>query len=146
MKPIARQKARILTTEAEMKKAVAAARRREQKATKIRQARYDGKHDVIIAELSTGSTLTVPRRVIPGFARIRTAALSDLEITSGREGLWSDKADDGVLLEQLVILAAGEATVGTIGARINAAKKSPARAAASRANGAKGGRPRKVAA
>ena len=146
MKPIARQKAQILTTEAEMRKAVTAARRREQRATKIRQVRYDGKRDVVIAELSTGSTLTVPRRVIPGFARVRTASLGDLEITSGREGLWSDKADDGVLLEQLIVLAAGEATVGTIGARINATKKSPARAAASRANGVKGGRPRKTAA
>jgi hypothetical protein len=146
MKPAARQKARILTTESEMTKAVAAARRREQRATKIRQAHYDSKRDVVIVQLSTGSTLTVPRRVIPGFARIRTAALGDLEITSGREGLWSDNADDGVLLEQLIVLAAGEAMVGTIGARINATKKSPARAAASRANGVKGGRPRKAAA
>jgi hypothetical protein len=146
MKPIARQRARILTTEAEMAKAVAGARRREKRATKIRRARYDRKRDVVIAELSTGSTLTVPRRIIPGFAGVRTAALGDLEITSGREGLWSETADDGVLLEQLVVLAAGEAMVGTIGARINATKKSPARAAASRANGAKGGRPRKVAA
>ena len=146
MKPTARQKARILTTDATMNKAVTAARRRDQKATKIRQARYDGKRDVVIAELSTGSTLTVPRRAIPGFERIQIAVLGDLEITSGREGLWSDNADDGVLLEQLVVLAAGEAMVGSIGARINATKRSPARAAASRANGAKGGRPRKAAA
>ncbi|HEY5258467.1 MAG TPA: hypothetical protein VIJ12_08840 [Candidatus Baltobacteraceae bacterium] len=54
--------------------------------------------------------------------------------------------DDGVLIEQLVVLAVGEATAGTIGARINAAKRSPARASASRANGKKGGRPRKSAA
>lgn len=139
-------KTRILTSRAEMGKAVAAARRREKLATKIRHARYDAKGDVIIAELSTGSVLTVPRRIIPGFARVRRVALADLEITPGREGLWSMNVDDGVLLEQLVVLAAGERTVGTIGARINASKKTPARAAASRANGAKGGRPRKSAA
>ncbi len=40
-------------------------------------------------------------------------------------------------LEQLLVLAAGETTLGTIGARLNAAKKSPARAAASRTNGTK---------
>ena len=146
MKPIARPKAQILTIGGEMKKTITAARRREKSATTIRHARYDRKRDVVIAEVSTGSTLTVPRRVVPGFARARSAALSDLEITSGREGLWSDNADDGTLLEQLIILAAGEAMIGTIGARINATKKPPARAAASRANGAKGGRPRKAAA
>ena len=139
-------KTRILTSRAELGKAVAAARRREKLATKIRHARYDAKRDAIIAELSTGSVLTVPRRIIPGFARVRRAALADLEITPGSEGLWSMNADDGVLLEQLVILVAGESTVGTIGARINASKKTPARAAASRANGTKGGRPRKSAA
>jgi hypothetical protein len=72
--------------------------------------------------------------------------MRDLSITPGGEGLWSDTVDDGVLLEQLLVLAAGEAILATIGARINASKKSPARAAASRSNGAKGGRPRKSAA
>ncbi len=141
-----KQKTRIFTTEAEIGKAVAAARRWEKGATKICHARYDVRRDAVIAELSTGSILAVPRRIIPGFAGARPAALVDLEITPGKEGLWSDNADDGVLLEQLVVLAAGERTVGAIGARINASKKSPARAAASRANGAKGGRPRKSAA
>ncbi|MBC5810035.1 MAG: hypothetical protein GIW95_04150 [Candidatus Eremiobacteraeota bacterium] len=114
---------------------------RERTATKIRAAKYDGRRDVIVAELSTGSTLTVPRRSIPGFRRASAGDISDILITPGREGLWSDSVDDGVLLEQLLVLAAGEVTIGTLGARINAAKKSPARAAASRVNGAKGGRP-----
>uniref|UniRef100_E6Q5Y5 Uncharacterized protein n=1 Tax=mine drainage metagenome TaxID=410659 RepID=E6Q5Y5_9ZZZZ len=38
-----------------------------------------------------------------------------------------------MLLEQLLVVAAGEATLGRIGARINAAKKSPARAVPPRA-------------
>lgn len=146
MKSARKQKKRILTTQAEMGKAVAAARRREKGATKIHHARYDARRDAIVAELSTGSILVVPRRIIPGFARVRPGVLADLATTPGGEGLWSAKADDGVLLEQLVVLAAGERTVGTIGARINASRKTPARAAASRANGAKGGRPRKRAA
>jgi len=58
--------------------------------------------------------------------------------------LWSDLADDGVLLELLLIIVAGKEMLGTIGARINASKKSAARAAASRKNGIKGGRPRKA--
>ncbi|MGH7708148.1 MAG: DUF2442 domain-containing protein [Vulcanimicrobiaceae bacterium] len=115
-------------------------------ATKIRAARYNRERDTISAELSTGSTLTVPRRAIPGFAQAPADALADVAVTPGNEGLWSATVDDGVLLEQLLVLAVGETTLGTIGARLNAARKSPARAAASRTNGTKGGRPRKTAA
>jgi len=137
---------RILTTAAEMRDATKAARQRERTATKIRAVRYDRERDTISAELSTGSILIVPRRAIPGFARAPADALADVAITPGSEGLWSDAVDDGILLEQILVLAAGETTLGTIGARLNAAKKSPARAAASRSNGTKGGRPRKTAA
>ncbi len=135
-----------MTTVEEMREAVASARKREKTTTKIREARYDQRADAIVAELSTGATLTVPRRAVPGFARVSARALGDLSITPGGAGLWSDTADDGVLIEQLLVLAVGEATLGTIGARINASKRSLARAAASRANGLKGGRPRKKAA
>lgn len=141
----AARRRRILTTPAEMREAAKAARRRERTATKIHAVHYDHRQDAINAELSTGSTLTVPRHAIPGFAHASAKVLADVAITPGNEGLWSDAADDGVLLEQLLVAAAGETTLGTIGARLNAAKKTPARAAASRANGVKGGRPRKTA-
>jgi len=146
MEATTKKRGRIVTTAAEMRQAVAHARRRERTATKIRATRYDGERDEIVTDLSTGATLTVPRRAVLGFAKASPKDLVDLAIAPGGEGLWSETVDDGVLLEQLLVLAAGEATLGTIGARINAAKKSPARAAASRANGSKGGRPRKTAA
>ena len=137
---------RIATSEAEMRAALKAARLRERVATKIKSARYDRRGDALIIELSTGATLSIPRCTIPGFARAQPRMLSDLAITPGGEGLWSDMLDDGVLLEQLLILALGASTMARVGARINASKTSPARVAASRANGAKGGRPRKPAA
>jgi hypothetical protein len=136
----------ILTTEAELSELVKAGRLREKTATKIREARYDRRLDSIVTVLSTGSTLTVPRALIPGFAKAAAAALRDLAISSERESLWSDTIDDGVLLEQLVVLAVGKELIGELGGSINASKRSPARAAASRANGHKGGRPRKTAA
>jgi hypothetical protein len=137
---------RILTTAADMREAIKAARQREKTATKIREAHYNRRSDAIVADLSTGATLIIPRPSVPGFAKATARELRDPAITPGGEGLWSDTVDDGVLLEQLLVLAVGEAALGTIGARINAAKCSPARASASRANGQKGGRPRKSAA
>lgn len=146
MKATARKPGRVVTTDAEMRDTAKAARRRERTATKICAAHFDETADAIVAELSTGASISVPRSAIPGFAQAEPKQLSDVAVTPGNEGLWSDTVDDGVLLEQLLVLAAGEATLGTLGARINAAKKTPARAAASRANGSKGGRPRKDAA
>jgi hypothetical protein len=134
---------RILTTEAEIREDIRIGRAWDKVATKILAATYDRRRDMIRVDLSTGAILSVPRAKILGFAKAKPNQLADLEISFGDEGLWSDAVDDGVLLEQLVIIAAGEPVLGVIGARINGAKKSPARASASRANGLKGGRPRK---
>jgi hypothetical protein len=98
---------------------------------------------MIRVDLSTGATLSVPRRSILGFAKAKPSQLADLEIMPARETLWSETVDDGVLLDQLIAIAVGEQTLGELGGQINGSKKSEARAAASRLNGVKGGRPRK---
>jgi len=136
---------RVVTTDAEMDAAARAARERENTATKIVSVRFDRKRDVVVVHLSTGAALVVPRSLIPGFAHADPAALRDLTINSGAESLWSDRVDDGVLLEQLLEIAAGSRTLIALGGRLAGRIRTPARAAASRANGAKGGRPRKAA-
>jgi hypothetical protein len=132
---------RILTTEAELKRFAREAREREKYATKIRKARYDPATDAVVSELSTGVTLSVPRRLIPGFAHAPASSLTDLEINPGSESLWSETVDDGVLLEQLIAVAAGDELLELLGGRISGRRRSPAKATASRVNGAKGGRP-----
>jgi hypothetical protein len=134
-------KGRILTTQAEMRRAARDAREREKTATKMRAARYDAHNDAIVVDLSTGASLIVPRPLIRGFADASPRSLSDLAINPGRESLWSETVDDGVLLEQLVEIAAGADFLKVLGGRISGRRRSPAKAAASRANGAKGGRP-----
>jgi hypothetical protein len=133
----------IGTTDAQLREYGRLARAREKVVIKIVAATYDRRSDMIRVDLSSGAVLSVPRAKIVGFAKANPSQLADLEIMPGRETLWSETVEDGVLLEQLVVIAAGETIVGEIGARINGAKKSPARASASRANGLKGGRPRK---
>jgi hypothetical protein len=136
-----KRRGRILTTAAEMREAARVAREREKTATKIRAAHYDPVRDAVVTELSTGVTLAVPRRAIAGFARAAPDALSDIEINPAAESLWSDTVDDGVLLEQLIEIAAGEELLKVLGGRVSGRRRSPAKAAAARANGAKGGRP-----
>lgn len=133
---------RILTTDAEMERAARQAREREKTATKILSARYDAAGDRIVVELSTGATLMVARARIAGFAKASPTALADLAINPGAESLWSETVDDGVLLDQLVEMVAGTEYLKVLGGRISGRKRSTAKAAASRKNGAKGGRPR----
>ncbi len=99
----------------------------------------------MVTHLSTGSTLIVPRCAIPGFVEAKPAALADIAINPGAESLWSDTVDDGVLLDQLLEIAAGSEHIKTLGGRISGRARTPVKAAAARANGAKGGRPRKKA-
>lgn len=46
-----------------------------------------------------------------GFVHASAKALAHVAITPGNEGLWSDAADDGVLLEQLLVAAARKTTL-----------------------------------
>ncbi len=135
---------RVLTTNAEMVQAARIARKREKNATKIRSSHYDSAGDVLVVELSTGSTLVVPRAAIPGFAGAPPGVLGDIRVNPGAESLWSDTVDDGVLLEQLLEIVAGADLLKTLGGRISGRQRSDAKAAAARANGTKGGRPRKT--
>jgi hypothetical protein len=143
MRATTKRPRRIGMTDAEIREAIRFSREWDRKATKIVAAKYDRKRDMIVTDLSTGVILCVPRSAILGFAKAKPDALADLEIMPGQQTLWSATVDDGVLLEQLIVITAGEQLVGMLGARINASKTSEARATASRANGVKGGRPRK---
>jgi hypothetical protein len=137
------RRAQPKVTDAHIDAAIEAARKREATATKIVGARYDAEHDALVTDLSTGASLIVPRRAIPGFAKADPASLADIAVNPGAESLWSDTVDDGVLLDQLLEIAAGSEHIKTLGGRISGRARTPAKAAAARANGAKGGRPRK---
>jgi hypothetical protein len=132
-------------TDSEIDALLRSSRERRKTATTILAARYDAKTDMLAVNLSTGVALIVPRKKITGFAKAAPSDLSDLKIDVGAESLWSDTVDDGVLLEQLIEITAGSEDLAAFSGRILGRRKTPARAAASRANGKKGGRPRKNA-
>jgi hypothetical protein len=133
------------TMEAEIDRAIRQGQAHDRTATKIDEARYDLQRDMLIVHLSTGATLAVPRGGVPFFNALSPDAIGDPVIEAPGYALWFERPDIGVRLETLLEVAVGN-LVRDIAARALGASKSPAKARAVRANGAKGGRPRKKSA
>jgi hypothetical protein len=117
----------------------AAARLREPRAA---TARYDRAMDRIVVELTNGCTFTFPPRLAQGLQAATVDELLGVEILGTGYGLHWDALDVDLSIPGLL--------VGLFGTRAYMARHagratSPAKAAAARANGAKGGRPRKAA-
>jgi hypothetical protein len=131
---------RVRTSDADLDAAVARSKRAK-RGTKIVAVVFDSAGDRIVAELSTGATIWVPRRAIPAFGAVKPKDLTDLAVDAAGYSIWSSTADVGLQIEGLIEAASGVA-VRDLAARTLGRSKSSAKAAASRANGAKGGRPR----
>lgn len=128
-------------TDAEIDAALArgdAAWRNEPRAA---SARYDRKCGRVVAELTNGCTFSFPPRLAQGLERATEAQLAQVELLGAGYGLHWEALDADLSVPSLL---AGLFGTRSHMARIAGRATSPAKAAA-RANGAKGGRPRKVA-
>jgi len=110
-------------------------------------ARYDRRMSRIVVSLNTGVQVTFPPNVAEGLAGASPDDLADIEISPAGLGLHWPKLDADVYVPALLQGVFGSKRwmaqqLGAAGGRV----RSPAKAAASRANGRKGGRPRKKAA
>lgn len=107
-------------------------------------ARYDAQSDRIIVELTNGAIFAFPPRLAEGLAEASADQLAEVEISPTGYGLHWETLDIDYTVPGLV-----NGVFGTKGwmrehARRAGSTPSPAKAAAARANGAKGGRPRKM--
>ena len=107
-------------------------------------ARYDAPSWRLVVSLHNGVELAVPTHLVEGLAGADPADLAEIEITPAGLGLHWPRLDADVYVPGLMAGALGSRTwmaqqLGTQGGRAS----TPAKAAAARANGAKGGRPRK---
>ncbi|HEY8287746.1 MAG TPA: DUF2442 domain-containing protein [Acetobacteraceae bacterium] len=105
-------------------------------------ARYDRQFDRIIVDLTNGSSFAFPPRLAPGLGTATADQLTQIEILGTGYGLHWEALD--------VDLSVPDLLAGLFGTRADMARragqaKSRAKAAAARANGSKGGRPRKRA-
>jgi hypothetical protein len=126
----------------------AAARAAERAAGPVAvTARYDGGRRRIRVGLSTGIELAFPPDAAEGLAGAEAADLAEIEITPSGLGLHWPRLDADLYLPALLEGMLGSrawmaARMGIAGGRA----RSPAKAAAARENGRRGGRPRKRAA
>jgi hypothetical protein len=137
--------AKVRTTDAEIDAAIERGRQHDERATKIVRAEYDRDRDQIWAALSTGASITVPRRNLPRFDAYQPADLGAVQIEPPGYGLWFDTPDIGVRLEALLRAAGGEGLIRSIAAQAMGSSKSEKKAEAARKNGIEGGRPPKHA-
>lgn len=107
-------------------------------------ARYDRPTGRVVMELSNGYLYGFPATSIPELAKASAKQLAAVEVSPGGSGLHWEELDADLSVTGLLMSALGRKEKLTELARIAGRTKSPAKAVASRVNGAKGGRPRKT--
>lgn len=108
-------------------------------------ARYDKNAKCIVVTLTTGVLVSFPPRLLQGLAGASSADLSEVAVSPRGTSLHWEQLDADFSVSGLIAGVFGTrawmADVGRKGGSVS----SVAKAAAARANGQKGGRPRKIA-
>lgn len=130
-------------TQAQIDRANAAGRELAAAVPHAVRARYDRRSRRIVIDLTNGSRFAFPPELAQGLSGASPEALSEIEVSGGGYGLHWPSLD--VDLSVPGLLAGVFGTARWMAAKAGRAT-SPAKAAAARRNGAKGGRPKKAAA
>ena len=104
-------------------------------------ARYDQRSGRVVVELANGCTFAFPPQLAQGLEAATEEQLSQVEILGAGSGLHWEALDADLSVPGLLPVCSGKAYLAQQAGRAT----SPAKAAAARANGAKGGRPRRPA-
>lgn len=108
-------------------------------------ASFDPATSRIVIDLSNGASFAFPSRLVERLEKATPEQLAEVEIAGAGFGLYWPSLDEDVYVPALLSGVFGTKTWMRELARRAGQSTSPAKAAAARANGAKGGRPRKAA-
>jgi hypothetical protein len=129
-------------TDAEIDVALERGRGLQTREPRASAARFDPRTGKITLDLTNGCTFVFPARLVQGLEGAGDAELAAVELLPQGRGLHWEGPDVDISVPGLV-----NGIFGTRShmARIGGRSRSAAKTAAARANGAKGGRPRKAA-
>jgi hypothetical protein len=112
---------------------------------RARSARYDARTGHVRVDLTNGCSFVFPARLAQGLERATDKELTEIEILGLGLGLRWERLDVDLSVPGLLAgLFGTKAYMDRLRARKAGAATSPAKAAAARRNGKKGGRPRKT--
>lgn len=106
-------------------------------------ARYDKDRDSLQLTFAGGGTMSIPKDRIPGLEAAPTSVLGSVSISPARDAISWRTLDIDIYVPGLVERVFGTRLFAQGTGRQGGRRRSKAKAAAARANGAKGGRPRK---
>ena len=132
------------TTDAELSRAIAAGQRRRATERRATGVRYNSDRDAVEIELTDGAAVRLPRAMVKEFRDVPPAGMAKLRVSPAGYGIKLDEHDIDISVHGLI---AALATLGDAAAslgKLGGAARSEAKRVSARANGAKGGRPRKI--
>jgi hypothetical protein len=129
-------------SDAEISAALEAGRIAAQTEPRAKSAYYDRGTGHVVIELKNGSTFSFPARLAEGLSEATADELAQVTVVGNGFALHWENLDEGFTVPGLL---GGIFGTRSYMASLAGGATSPAKAAAARANGAKGGRPRKAA-
>ena len=106
--------------------------------------RFDPDRDAIEIELTDGAGVRLPRAMVEEFRDVPPADMAKLPISPAGYGIKLDEHDIAISVHGLIAALATTADMAGAMGKIGGAARSEAKRVSARANGAKGGRPRKI--
>lgn len=134
------------TTEAELQLAIEAGRRRRETERRAAGVHYDRKKDAIRIDLTDGVVVSLPRHMVEEFRDVPPGDMGALRVSPVGYGIRLDAHDINISVHGLISALVKPADMAASLGRLGGAARSDKKVESARANGAKGGRPRKVAA
>ena len=116
---------------------------RAQDPSAVVGARYDPDGDLIDLKFGGGGSMAIPRKAVPGLQRASPSNMEAIVVSPAGDALSWPSLDVDVYVPGLVERAFGSRLFAAATGRRGGQRRSKAKAAAAKANGVKGGRPRK---
>jgi hypothetical protein len=116
---------------------------RAQDPSAVVEAQYDATRDAIDLRFRSGGSMTIPRQIVPGLDDVPPSALGGISVSPAGDALFWPLLNVDVYVPGLVERAFGTRLVARATGQRGGQRRSKAKTAAARTNGAKGGRPRK---